>query len=169
MLVHILRKRKQLQSDGPFALVLAPEGNLKKIYNETIKFANVYDMKVLCTILNVHETPEVVITTPDEFIKLIDQKILNSMWITYIVGYNIDTMSRSKFGPKIRRILDMCNRDRQILLFNAEKTKLGFSDVIKNPVQIINYKELEVFNPTAPKLVFNAHKLVDKRSKPITQ
>lgn len=68
---------------------------------------------------NLRNSPHIIIATPGRLLDHYQQKNLNFDGVDTVVLDEADRMLDIGFGPQIKRILEMCPRERQTLLFSA--------------------------------------------------
>ncbi|KAF0986639.1 hypothetical protein HZS_1974 [Henneguya salminicola] len=150
MMIHVIDQPEIQKGDGPIALVCAPTRELcQQIYEEALKFAKSYNLKVAAVFggANKHEQEliltagvEIVIATPGRLIDLIKCDATNLKRVTFLVFDEADRMFELGFEPQVKSISNNVRPDRQCLLFSAtfkKKVEKLSQTALTDPIRIV--------------------------------
>lgn len=149
LLIHVAAQAPVQVGEGPIALILAPTRELAlQIYNESRKFARVYDLRVICAYGGgskweqsnaLKEGAEIVVATPGRIIDHVKSGATNLQRVTFLVLDEADRMFELGFEPQVRSVVNHVRPDRQTLLFSAtfkKKIERLAKDALRDPIKI---------------------------------
>ncbi|KAH0792183.1 DEAD/DEAH box helicase family protein [Histomonas meleagridis] len=149
-MVHIKRQPPMQRGDGPIALVLSPTRELAQQISEVASsFAAGIGCNECCIfggagrgaqISQLRRSPALVIATPGRLIDYMEQGIITTERINFLVLDEADRMLDMGFEPQIRQIIENISEDRQTMMFSAtwpKEIRQLAKDFLNNPIHMV--------------------------------